>query len=181
MDGRRSCSAEVAKNIGPRHKMALRLWVTGAVRTQGEAAKAVGSHYGYLSLLKMNPKMQEYIRRLEREIDEKSVNMSQVMQELGRKGVQRIAQMMESEQVRDELRFRAAQDLADRSPETSKTNKLSIEGDLTLRSADAQQLMKALVEAAEVEREFRKDVESGDYIKVDEGLPSLLLPGEPSE
>jgi hypothetical protein len=125
--------------------------------------------------------MQAYIRKLEAQMDAGSVNMSVAIQELGRKGLVKIAQMMESDEVKDELRLRAAMDLADRSPETSKTSKLSIEGDITLREGDAQRLIQALVEASEADSKFAHEVSSGDYIKVDDGTVPQLGSGDTHE
>jgi hypothetical protein len=118
--------------------------------------------------------MQAYIRKIEAQMDAGSVQMSTVIQELGRKGLVKIALMMESDEVKDELRLRAAMDLADRSPETSKTSKLSIEGDLTIREGDAQRLIQALVEASQADEKYAREVSQGDYIKVDDGtIPQL--------
>ena len=123
--------------------------------------------------------MQAYIRELERKIDNGTVQMSTAMQELGRRGLVKIAEMMESDAVKDELRLRAAIDLADRSPETSKTSKISIEGDITLREGDAKRLIQALVEASTADEKFAAEVSEGDYIKVDDGsTPLLQSPGE---
>ena len=125
--------------------------------------------------------MQAYIRELERKMDAGTVGMSSVIQELGRKGLVKIAQMMESDAVKDELRLRAAMDLADRSPETSKTSKISLEADLTLRQADAKALIQALVEASTADERFASEVTEGDYIKVDDGslpAPQFLPPGK---
>lgn len=124
--------------------------------------------------------MKAYVAKLERDLDAGAVNMSAVMQELGRRGVQRIAAIMEDDNVKDELRLKAAQDLADRSPETSKTNKISLEGDLTLRTMDAAALVKALLEGNEVAEEFDRQVEEGDYVKVDSEV-KYLLPGAPKQ
>lgn len=157
--------------------MALRLVTTGAVPTVKEAARIAGIQQSYISALRHNnPVAMQYIRKLEADIDAGTVNMSAVLQQLGRKAVARIADIMESEAVKDELRLKAAQDLADRSPETSKTNKISLEADLTLRQGDAKQLMQALVEASQAAEQFRKEVSEGDYVKVDDQLPEAKLP-----
>jgi hypothetical protein len=144
----------IPRTLRPRVRTALRLTLTGATRTQAEAARVVGITQAYLSTAKRNPLMQAYIRKIEAQMDAGSVQMSTVIQELGRKGLVKIALMMESDEVKDELRLRAAMDLADRSPETSKTSKLSIEGDLTIREGDAQRLIQALVEASQADEKY---------------------------
>lgn len=172
---RASCPSYAVRKPGSKVRNALRLVAAGM--SQKEAAQAVGVHKVYVSqLVSGNPRVKEYLHRLEADIDAGVVNMSVAMRELGRRGVGHIAQMMESDSVKDELRLKAAMDLADRSPETSKTSKISIEGDMTLRQGDATALMQALVEAAEAERKFRAEVESGDYVKIDT-TDHLLPPG----
>jgi hypothetical protein len=150
-------------------RTALRLIHSGAVRTQLEAARVVGVTYGHISKARRNPMTQLYIRKLEEQLDQNAINMSAAVQELGRRGLLTIAKFMESTEVKEELRLRAAMDLADRSPETSKTSRLSIEGDITLREGDAARLIAALVEASEADATYAKEVASGDYIKVDDG------------
>jgi methanogenic corrinoid protein MtbC1 len=173
--------AATVRALNPRVKTALRLHTVGAVKTVKEASRIAGIDRHYMSQLRCrSPLVKAYVKKLEDDIDAGAVNMSSTMQELGRRGVQRIAELMESDEVKDDLRLRAAIDLADRSPETSKTNKLSIESDLTLREGDAKALIAALVEAAQVTQEFRKEVEVGDYVKVDDGS-HLLPPGPQSE
>lgn len=167
--------AYAVRNPGSKIKNALRLVAAGM--SQKEAAAATGVRKEYISMLKSrNPTVKAYLRNLEESIDAGVVNMSVAMQELGRRGVLHLAKVMDSDEMKDELRLKAAMDLADRSPETSKTSKISIEGDMTLRQGDATALMAALVEAAEAERRFRQEVSEGDYVKVDDGS-HLLPPG----
>lgn len=171
-----STAAQV-KTLSPRVKTALRLYVSGAVRTQGEAARLSGMDKHYLSQLKVqNPVAQAYIAKLEAEIESGAVNMNAAIQQLARKGLMTIAKMMESDLVKDELRLKAAMDLADRSPETSKTNKLSIEADLSIRHEDANRLIAALVESSVAEATYAPLVSEGDYVKVDDGSQPLVLP-----
>lgn len=167
-------ASAVPKPPTPRVKSAIRLYVSGAAPTQKEAAQLAGINAKHFQIQKRNPFVKAYIRQIEADIDAGTVQMSNVIRELGRRGVETIAKMMESDEVKDELRLKAAVDLADRSPETSKTNKLSIEGGLTIQSADVSRLMAALVEGAEVAKEFDKEVGTGDYVRVDDG--SHLLP-----
>src|SRR5580765_1494775 len=168
--------ASQRKTLRPRVRTAMRLVLTGATRTQAEACRVVGLDQAYLSAVKRSPVVAAYIRRLEAQLDQIAINMSAAVQELGRRGLLKIAAFMESDQVKDELRLRAAMDLADRSPETSKTSKLSIEGDLTIREADANRLIAALVEASQADEKYAREVSAGDYIKVDDGtVPQVPL------
>jgi hypothetical protein len=167
------------KSLRPRVKTALRLYVSGAM-TQKDAARTAGIHPQYLVMLKRNPLVRQYINDLERQIDAGTVNMSAAIAELGRRGLAKIARLMDGAES-EMIQFKAAQDLADRSPETAKTNKLSVEGDLTIQHGDAQALMQALVEAAKATQTYAGEVSQGDYVKVDDGVapPKLLGPGEP--
>jgi len=178
MDAKRN--SQIRKTLRPRVRTALRLVLSGATRTQGEAARIAGLHQAYLSGVKRSPIVQAYIRKLEAQMDAQTINMSAAMQELGRKGLLKIAEFMESEQVKDELRLRAAMDLADRSPETSKTSKLSIEGDLTIRQGDANRLIEALVEATQADERYAREVSQGDYVKVDDGIVPVVTASLPA-
>lgn len=74
----------------------------------------------------------------------------------------------------EEVKFKAAKDILDRNPETSKTNKVQVES-FTLAGRDVQALATAL---AEGRRALPTDAEvvSGDFVKVEEvhARPSIM-------
>jgi len=99
--------------------------------------------------------------------------MSRVLTQLGRRAVVNIARLAEDGQKED-VRLRANQDLADRSPETAKHTKVDLGMDLQLPHSEIAALTKALTDSAEAREVFARAA-SGDYITVDdETLPRRL-------
>lgn len=170
--------AQTIQSLSPRVKMAAKLYVTGACKTKKEASIAAGLAPNYLTLLRDNPLVNEYINRIEDRIEDGSVDMSKVLVTLGRKAVVGMARMMESETVKDDIRFKAMQDLADRSPETSKTIKQQMTSDLSMTVESAALLAAALVESARNKENYIQAAQ-GDYITVDIEKEVKLLPSGP--
>lgn len=149
-------------NIGPRVKMALRLWLSGTVRSKKEAAQIVGVHPAYLGPVSKSPGGQAFIRDQEAKIDEKSLDTNVLLQRLSREAVLETAAIMRAGQS-EANRLRAAIDLADRGPETSKIQKHQVEA-ITLSSKDAKELAAAMVAAAQLKQKFAEATE-GNYDK----------------
>jgi hypothetical protein len=127
----------------------------------------------YLSQIKrVNPRMTELVNRIDKEIEDGTIDMSKVLVTLGRRAVRNIAHLAESAEKED-IRFRANVDLADRSPETVKTHKVQAEGSMNLRPEDVAALTHALVESARLRAKF-PEAAIGDFIRVDD--PQLALP-----
>lgn len=171
----RHTQAAYVQKLSPRVKLAARLYATGACKTKQEASEAAGLNKNYLTLLNNNPYVSDLIREIDKQIETGVVDMSKVLVMLGRKAVVAIAGTMEDSTVKPELRFKAAQDLADRSPETSKTQKLAIDSQLTMTPESAQAIAAALVESARLQETYQSAA-SGDYIKVDTTQGVKLLP-----
>lgn len=165
--------------LTPRMKAALRLYGTGAVRTQKEACEAVGLNTRALAYRKwMDPRVDIFLAKLDQEIDAGTVDMSRVLVTLGRKAVVNIAKMAESA-TKEDVRFRANQDLADRSPETQKTHKLRMEEDIRMTPESIEALRAALLESARARVDYAEVIE-GDYITVDEESSQRHLAQLPS-
>jgi hypothetical protein len=159
--------------LSPRVKLATRLWASGACKTQKEAAQAAGIHPMYMSLVKReNPRMTELINQIDKEIQDGTIDMSKVLLTLGRRAVRNLAHLAENAEKED-IRFRANVDLADRSPETVKTHKVQAEGTMQLRPEDVTALTHALVESARLRAKF-PEAAIGDFIRVED--PQLALP-----
>lgn len=162
--------------ISPRVNNAIRLYASGAVKTKGEAERVAGLAKGGFYVLRRNPMVNAAIAKISQEIDSGTINMADAIQRLGRHGVAKIAQLMETA-VKEEVQLKAAQDLADRSPETSKTHKVALEADVTLPASTVSDLARALVEQAS-RRERYIEAAQGDYVKVSEAVPLLQAPQE---
>lgn len=125
--------------------------------------------------------MDIFLAQLDREIQEGSVDMTKVIQRLGRKAIVNIAEIAQDLSIKADVRLRANVDLADRSPETAKTHKVKLEEDIRITPDAIEDLRKALLESARAKDEYA-EVLTGDYVTVDEEssirhlkqLPALL-------
>lgn len=151
------------KKLSPKAKMALKMIVMGAANNK-EAAKAVGLHPAYIPQLKASEPGQKLMAEMEGQIDEKALETNVLMDKLGREALHKLAGLMRFSQ-NENIILRTAQDLADRSPVTSKIQKHQVET-FSLGGADAKAIAEALVQSA-AERQRYIDAGSGDFIRVE--------------
>lgn len=122
------------------------LYATGAARNKRDAALIAGiTPVHFTNMSNMNPETKRLINNVQQMVEDESITTSKLLQTLGRKAVGRLAQLMDS--PNDTVAFRAAQDLADRSTETQKTQRVQMES-LTLSGEDAKALAAAMVESS---------------------------------
>ena len=169
---RQVLSFDEYQKVSPRVRLAARLYATGACRTKQEASTAAGLHKYYLSYLNRNPRVNSIIDRVDEALEEGAVDMSKLMATLGRRAVRNIAQLME-ESPTEMIRFKAAVDLADRNPETAKTQKHQFESGLSVTKESAEALARALVEAAQLRQQF-PSAANGDFVTVNDAEIKLL-------
>lgn len=163
--GRLVAAAVGVEKINPRVRMAARLWATGGAPTKAAAARAVGLNKTWFTLMtNHNEQVKRLVNDIDARIEDESADMSAVLRTLGRKAIAKISNLMQTA-GKEEIQFKAAVDLADRSTETSKIQKLQIES-MQISSTDAKELAKSLVEAAKVSLRFKEAV-AGDFVKVD--------------
>lgn len=159
----------------PRIRLATLLYQTGTARTKAEAAKMAGISPAtfYMTTIASNP-----TRRLAGEVQEmianESVKTSEIIAKLSRRALGRMAELMDSD--RDDVAFRAAQDLMDRDPGMPKIT-TQINSPFTISEHDAGVLARALVESANA-YEANKHAAAG-MVEVDLSAPQIkLLPPE---
>lgn len=161
-----SCPAHnesIFKNIkpSPRVKLAVRLYTTGICKTKREAGEAAGLHPSYLTML-TGPNGSDPVKNLMSEIDEqianKTIETSAIIQSLGRKALGKMGKLMETGS--EGVQFRSAQDLLDRSPETSKTQRIETIA-FSLDGEDAATLAKAMIESAKSDKDYDSIAEEG--------------------
>jgi len=149
-------------------KMATRLYSTGAVKTKKDAAEAAGVAPGYFYIESSpkngNPKVLDFINGIDAEIHSEAVDMTRVLQKLGRRAVRNIAELMERTES-ESIKLKASQDLADRSMETQKTQRHIVES-FSIGEESGKAIAAALAEAAKVQKEFAH-VTEGDFVRVD--------------
>lgn len=146
-----------------RVRNAIRALVTGAVRTKRDAAKLAQMHPVYFQILcRKNPYVQHIIREYQREMDASAISASALIQKLQIEAVKTIEEIMNSSSSQA-LRLRAAIDLADRGPETSKVQRHQIET-FSIAESDAANIRSAMLESAKMRR-LEMEVQE-DYEKV---------------
>lgn len=151
----------------PRVELGLRLWAAG-LGTKKHIAQSIGispnSIYHNTMHAVINPNAAATVQRINALIEDETVEIGKALRLAGRRAVTKIVNTMENASS-EVLQFKAAQDLADRSPETSKTQKLAVTS-FSLTGDDVRDLARSMVEAAEAKRDFA-DVAKGDFVKVD--------------
>lgn len=141
------------QKLSPRVRLAARLYATAAAPTKREASKMAGLHPSYLTMLTgKSEKVRQLVNDTDALIQDETVSSSVILQRLGRDAIAKISQLMHESQS-EGLQLKAAIDLADRSPETSKTQKVQLES-FNLDGKDVQALAAAMVEAAEVQGRY---------------------------
>lgn len=150
-------------------KLAIRLYVSGSVKTQAEAAEMAQVSPGAFNVA-MN--MSEDGRRITSEVDrmvaDKTVALSAVIQLASRRAASRMAELVES--ANEHVAQKAASDLLDRNPETSKTQKIQATS-FSVDSNDIQVMAAAMVESARL-RQAAPIEPSVDIVHVDTELAS---------
>lgn len=160
--------------VGPRVKMAARLYASGAVKSKKAACEAVGLTPTYLSILSReavsHPEIVSIIGEIDHAIHDKTVALSTVIALAARRAVEKVNKLMDSQN--EHISLKAASDILDRHPETSKTQKLQVTS-FSLDSKDAKDIALALVRGAEVRERFAAIAE-GDFVKIgDENVEKL--------
>lgn len=157
-------AAEV-ETVSPRIRLASRLYASGAVPTKRAAAIAAGIHPGWFNKMSNhNEETKRLIGSVDEMLQDQTVQMSAVLRIIGRKAIQKINNLMEQSQD-EKVVFKAAVDLADRNPETSKVQRHEVLTAVVDGEA-AKDLARALVESAKVHQLYGERMRS-DYVQVD--------------
>jgi hypothetical protein len=163
------------RNFSPRMKLAAKLYGTGIAKTLGEASRLAGMSPATIYVMNSsgNEEFKRLIGEAERSRDIATGDISAVLQRLGRSGLAKIDQLREHAES-EAVQLKAAIDLADRSPETSKIQRHAI-ASVSIEGHEVEKLTKALVEAAMVQQQYSA-VHIGDFVKVstDVGEPKAL-------
>jgi hypothetical protein len=155
--------------LSPRVKLAARLFATGAVPTKKEAAEAAGLNPTYFSVIS-SPDHSRYIplvgtlmEDIDKAMHDKSIQTSALLELIGREALIEMRDMMKTSQ-NAAIKFKATQDLLDRSPDTSKIHKHQVAG-FSIAGEDAKQIAAALVQSAHV-RAMVGDAVLGDFVRI---------------
>lgn len=150
------------RHVSPRVARALELWATGATKSKAQAERIYGLHQGALSCALYNPYAVKYVNDLQSGYQEKTISTAALIEKLSRRGIEVIGDLMEDAQKED-IRLRAAIDLADRGKETAKTQKLQIDN-FTVSGRDVAALAEAMISAAKL-KEVYAEAATGNFIR----------------
>lgn len=152
-------------NPSARVKIAAQLYATGVMPTKKAASEAAGLHPNYLGMLMNagNPQVIGIVQQIESMMMQDNVDMSKIVQAAGKRALRNIAEIMENG-GKEENRLRAAIDLADRYPETAKTQKIQSTS-FSIDEESARALTAALVESSKGYK-AKMEIASGDYVRV---------------
>lgn len=146
--------------LRPRLKLAARMIAGGIARTQREAAEAVGLSESYLSLaVTRSPVAEELMHSIDRVVEQRIIETSALIRTLSAKAIEKLGDLM-TESEREDIQLRAAIDLADRGPETSKIHKHQVES-FTLSGRDVKALAEAIALGKASREEYSEVVKDG--------------------
>lgn len=154
--------------LTPRIKHACRLYASAAVATKKEAAEAVGLNPSYFNVItqpghaKSMPEAIALIDEIQQRIEDKTVDLSAVVAEVSREALTTVRKLMKDSN-NEAIKLKAASDILDRNPETSKTQKHQVAA-FSLTGEDAKQLAAALVMGGRAAAEIGQI--KGDFVRI---------------
>ena len=107
--------------------------------------------------------MTDLVQEIDEMVRDETVSMARVLQKAGRRAIGKIVHTMEKSSS-EGLQFKAAQDLADRAPETSKTQKVAV-ASFSIDGADVKELAAVLAEAGRIRAEYAPHAHQ-DFVRV---------------
>lgn len=171
--GRPSGSAEAS----PRMKLAIGLYETGAVPTKARAADVVGlsRHTFYFRYRNgfRHKSTEEVAARVKASVEEKIENMSDYLDEASTAAIRTLKEIMQDAGKSEIVRLKAAIDLADRGPRTSKITKIQ-STQFSMQGTDITELSAALVAARNARLDHKEGIE-GDFVKVIEAAEPIPM------
>lgn len=155
--------------LTPRVKHACRLYASAAVPTKKEAAEAVGLDPSYFNVItqpghaKAMPEAIALIDEIQQKIEDKTVDLSSIVQLVSREALDEVRTLMKNTK-NEAIKLKAASDILDRNPETSKTQKIQASS-FSLSGEDAKSLAAALVMSAKAQASMGGPV-TGDFVRI---------------
>jgi hypothetical protein len=155
-----------SKELSPRVKLATRLYGTGLVKTKAEAARLAGLNPGTFYIVSTTvPQVGHLMEQIDKELEDETIDTSRLIKRLGREALGQIAKVMRNPMNKSETILKAAQDLADRSPETSKVVNINAKVETPLSDEQVAALRTAVLEAATLRDKFPSAAQ-GSYVTV---------------
>lgn len=154
------------KALTPRVRLATRLYNSGLCKTKAEAADKAGlSRSVFYIVSQTDPQVASLAEQVQRELEDETIDAARIVKRLGRKGLGIVAEIADNPLNKAEVRLKAAQDLADRSPETSKVINVNARVETPLSEDQVAALRRGMIEAAALRDKFAKAAE-GSFVTV---------------
>jgi hypothetical protein len=119
---------------------------------------------------------RRYVQSLDELLTQEYATAQEAIQAASMRAVQIVGGLAENSPS-DTIKLKAAADLLDRNPATSKTQRVAVES-FTIGAKDAKAIAESLVAARGLREQFAEAAE-GDYIRVkDSTAPLALIPAE---
>lgn len=143
------------KPLTPRIKLAARLYASGICKTKGEAAENAGlTKSTFYVTSNADPQVAAIMAQVDAELANETIQTGELIKQLGRKALLKIEQVMDNTLVKPEVQLKAAQDLADRSPETSKVINVNAQIASPLSEDQLAELRRAMLMASNLKEKF---------------------------
>lgn len=124
----------------------------------------------FQALCRRNQHVKVMLEQFHRELTERSISATALITSFQIPAVKEIARIMEHGAT-DAIKLKAAIDLADRGPETSKIQKHQVES-LTISDAEASNIRRAMIEAAKLRAmEIAVTNDNFEMVQVDNAGP----------
>lgn len=154
------------KALTPRVRLATRLYHTGLCKTKADAAEKAGLNKATFYLISTtSSEVASLAEQVQRELEDETIDAARIVKRLGRKGLGIVAEIADNPLNKAEVRLKAAQDLADRSPETSKVINVNARVETPLSEDQVAALRRGMIEAAALRDKFAKAAE-GSFVTV---------------
>lgn len=164
-----------SKDLSPRVKLATRLYNSGLAKTKGEAADMAGlARSVFYTVSITDVKVASLATQVQKELEDETIDAAKLIKRLGRRGLGIVAEIAENPLNKSETRLKAAQDLADRSPETSKIININARVETPLSEDQIATLRRGMIEAAALREKFA-EAANGSYITVDDSSTAKSL------
>jgi len=163
------------KALTPRVKLAIRLYHSGLCKTLKEAALKTGIHPSVIYTLNNHDlQVASLAAQVQKELEDETIDTARIVKRLGRKALGIVAEIAEGTQNPVAVRLKAAQDLADRSPETSKVINVNARVETPLSEEQVATLRRGMIEAAAMRDKFAQAAQ-GSYVTVSDATTARSL------
>lgn len=140
-----------------------------------EAADAAGLNRSVVYSLNIyDLQVASLAAQVQKELEDETIDTAKLVKRLGRHGLGVVAEIADNPTAPIAVRLKAAQDLADRSPETSKVVNINARVETPLTEDQIATLRRGMIEAAALRDKFQQAAE-GSFVTVSDSSTARSL------